>query len=461
MNKIWKRLTALALCAAMLSGCGSGAAAVPAEKEAEAGEGVTAHMALYPESASYPREEDYRKADGEIDWDAFDLAMDAWAADRSSRQDLAEENLEEIRSFLRDSASVFLGGDDRDNYIYSPLNVYIALGLLAEITEGESRQQILEAAHVSSLEEMEEKIQSLFLAAATDDGASKCLLGNSLWLSSRASYKEETVSRMTEKLYASVFEGTFGSAEMDQALRDWINEMTGNLLEDSVKNIQLDPATLAALCSTLYYKARWSDEFSAEDTKEKIFHGRDGDKEVMFMHANDTGHLYFGEHFTAYEKYFVDGGSMLFVLPAEGTSPADLLKDPELQEFLTLADSSSWENAGFGMVHADIPRFDLAEALDLIPGLKELGITDVFDPDRGDFSSLTDDRGVYVDSASHNTRVKIDEEGIEAAAYTMITAMGAALITQEYDFTLDRPFVFAVRSAAGIPLFTGVVNRIG
>ena len=91
-------------------------------------------MALYPESASYPREEDYRKADGEIDWDAFDLAMDAWAADRSSRQDLAEENLEEIRSFLRDSASVFLGGDDRDNYIYSPLNVYIALGLLAEIT---------------------------------------------------------------------------------------------------------------------------------------------------------------------------------------------------------------------------------------------------------------------------------------------------------------------------------------
>ena len=113
------------------------------------------------------------------------------------------------------------------------------------------------------------------------------------------------------------------------------------------------------------------------------------------------------------------------------------------------------------MVHADIPRFDLAEALDLIPGLKELGITDVFDPDRGDFSSLTDDRGVYVDSASHNTRVKIDEEGIEAAAYTMITAMGAALITQEYDFTLDRPFVFAVRSAAGIPLFTGVVNRIG
>ena len=38
MNKIWKKLTALALCAAMLSGCGSGAAAAPAGKEAEAGE---------------------------------------------------------------------------------------------------------------------------------------------------------------------------------------------------------------------------------------------------------------------------------------------------------------------------------------------------------------------------------------------------------------------------------------
>ena len=40
-------------------------------------------------------------------------------------------------------------------------------------------------------------------------------------------------------------------------------------------------------------------------------------------------------------------------------------------------------------------------------------------------------------------------------------AAGAALVEEEAYFTLDRPFVFAVRSMDGVPLFTGVVNQAG
>ena len=460
MKKIWKRVTAILLTGALLAGCGAAAAEVPETAEQEGTKDLVSHLAQYPASASYPREEDYLKADGEIDWEAFNLALDAWAKDNEEKSDLARENLEGLQSFLADSAAVFLGGDQEENHIYSPLNVYLALGLLAEITDGESRQQILEAAHAESMEDLEKKIQALFLASTLDDGVSKCLLGNSLWLSSQDSYKEETIDRMAKELYASVFEGTFGTPEMDQALQDWINEMTGGLLKDAAGNIKTDPATIAALCSTLYYKARWSDEFDPEQTREMPFHQAGGDVNAMFMHTDGNGHLYFGERFTAYEKYFVEGGSMLFILPAEGTSPQDLLQDKELLDFLALSDSSEWEKASYGVIHADIPKFDLTGAMDLIPGLKDLGVRDVFDEQKGDFSPLTEQKGVYVGSAVHNTRVKIDEEGIEAAAYTMITAMGAALISQEYTFTLDRPFVFAVRSSVGAPLFTGVVNTL-
>ena len=54
----------------------------------------------------------------------------------------------------------------------------------------------------------------------------------------------------------------------------------------------------------------------------------------------------------------------------------------------------------------------------------------------------------------------IDEEGCEAAAYVDIGVTGAAAPPpDEIDFTLDRPFLFAV--AKREILFAGIVNRAG
>ena len=69
--------------------------------------------------------------------------------------------------------------------------------------------------------------------------------------------------------------------------------------------------------------------------------------------------------------------------------------------------------------------------------------------------------GVFVSSAAHAARVKIDEEGCEAAAYTVeYTSNTAAPMApeEEIDFVLDRPFLFAITGNDGLPLFVGVVN---
>ena len=67
--------------------------------------------------------------------------------------------------------------------------------------------------------------------------------------------------------------------------------------------------------------------------------------------------------------------------------------------------------------------------------------------------------GVFLSSAKHAARVAIDEEGVTAAAYTVMMEAGAAEPPdEEIDFTLDRPFVFAITSQDGLPLFIGVVN---
>lgn len=67
---------------------------------------------------------------------------------------------------------------------------------------------------------------------------------------------------------------------------------------------------------------------------------------------------------------------------------------------------------------------------------------------------------IFLSKADHAARVAIDEEGVTAAAYTVMMMAGtAAPPEEEMDFVLDRPFLFAITGADGLPLFVGVVNR--
>jgi len=92
--------------------------------------------------------------------------------------------------------------------------------------------------------------------------------------------------------------------------------------------------------------------------------------------------------------------------------------------------------------------------------MKKLGIQDVFVPNKADFSPmLQDDEDTYLSSAQHAVRVKIDEEGVEAAAFTVMMMENAAMeMNDEVDFVLDRPFLFVITGANGLPLFTGIVE---
>ena len=91
-----------------------------------------------------------------------------------------------------------------------------------------------------------------------------------------------------------------------------------------------------------------------------------------------------------------------------------------------------------------------------------MGIEDAFDSNKANFSSLTTDgTPLFVNKAMHDARVKVNEHGVEAAAFTVyMLAEGAALPDEEVDFTLDRPFLYVVEGDTGIPLFVGAVNKL-
>ena len=79
-----------------------------------------------------------------------------------------------------------------------------------------------------------------------------------------------------------------------------------------------------------------------------------------------------------------------------------------------------------------------------------------------DFSAVTD-QPLFLSQALHGVRVKIDERGCEAAAYTMMaadTSAAPAPEVEEIEFILDRPFLFVITNRVGLPLFVGIVNQL-
>ena len=73
---------------------------------------------------------------------------------------------------------------------------------------------------------------------------------------------------------------------------------------------------------------------------------------------------------------------------------------------------------------------------------------------------MTDMDGIYLSQAEHAVRVAIDEEGVTAAAYTVMASAGSgAPPEEEVDFTLDRPFIFVVTNPNNVPMFIGIVNN--
>ena len=351
----------------------------------------------------------------------------------------------------------------------------MALSMLAETTGENTRQQILDLLQVDSIEALRERAAALWKDHYRDDGVITSILGNSLWLRDGMTYSQKTLDTLASDYYASSFSGQMGSEEYNQALRDWINAQTNGLLAEQAQGLEMAPETVLALASTIYFKAAWDNEFSKERTDTDTFHALGGDVDVDFMHNTLEGAAYYwGDNFTAVSLRFQQGGNMWLILPAEGCSVDELLQSGEAMDFLLYpkydryddqgnVTQEGWTGQKYLTVNLSMPKFDVSSDLDLIAGLKELGVTDVFDYTVSNFDPLgasTSDP-LYVSQAQHAARVKVDEEGCEAAAYTVIMAeCGAAMPPdEEVDFVLDRPFLFAVTGDSGLPLFVGAVNQ--
>ena len=416
--------------------------AVPSAEITELGK------AIYPDMPKhYNLTEDVYSPDSEDNYFEYTSKISELETDKSGNSEFVSKTLPQL---LKDN--------NGKNFVYSPSTLYFSLSLLSECVGGNTQSEILDLLGKDSTESVRNNSHNLWQKLYVDDGLSKSVSANSIWLRSDIEYNQQTIDTLKNNHYASSFSGDFENDKYTQKLRDWINEQTGSLLKESVQKEKFDSDTAMALVTATYFKSAWKSEFLPSDTAEATFHGADGDGVCDFMHQTLGSDYYWTDKFSAVKNH-LNVGYMSFILPDEDETIDDLLCDTEFLELVT--GNFNNINSKSAKINMSIPKFDITADLELIENLKSLGINDAFSEESADFSPLTTEVSLYLNKVSHATRVKIDEEGCEAASYVMtsgIISTGVPIL-EEVDFVLDRPFIFVVSGEDNLPRFIGVVNN--
>lgn len=383
-------------------------------------------------------------------------AYRAWWQNHMS--ELNQLDLHTPQTFFTDCAAAFLAdAEPGENRVIAPLNTYMAMAMLSETAAGDTQRELLKLLGERDIEALRKNANGLFRGTCVDDGLTTCLLNASLWLNRNFTYKKETLNVLRDDYYASVYAGEMGSSDFGDDFRAWLNYATGGLLQDSLNGAAFDPSDIAVLCSTLQFNAKWENNVILNE-QPGVFHGTLYDRECTMLTADAVDVFIEGASFTSVDKPLNDGWCVRFVLPKDGYTVDDLLRDRDTAAYVMGGQAGGSITSRYVILHEAIPAFDITDSTDLIPGLQSLGVGKCFSGE-ADFTPLTEDTGLFISAVRSDVRLILDKEGVTGAAAIRIHYSGAGMPEDEVWFTCDRPFLCVVLNRRyNVPLFAAVVN---
>jgi serpin B len=238
------------------------------------------------------------------------------------------------------------------------------------------------------------------------------------------------------------------------AINAWTSEQTHDRIPEIVPAGVLDEETLLVLVNALYLKAAWEEPFHAASTTASDFHLADGGLvQVPTMLGHVDAQVGAGDGWRSARLPYLGGTlAMTVVLPDAG----------RLADVEALVAERDWsavlEAPAHDRLELRLPRFTVRTSASLGELLAALGMPTAFTDD-ADFTGFTVEEPLKISEVLHEAFVAVDEDGTEAAAATaVVMARGAGIPAPPVPFVVDRPFLFAIHTAAdGDPLFVGRV----
>ncbi len=363
-----------------------------------------------------------------------------------------------------------------ENAVLSPLSVMRALALAGEGARGESRRALVEVvgdgpggclgAWGDLCADLEGRYASADGVAAggasPDDGTSDARavlrMASALWVAPDVAVRREYAAAAEARLRAPVIAVDFrddGEATASR-MNAWVAKATGGLIPRAVPEEGLPASTRVALTDALHFRAAWPEPLGGPiPTPFHPFEGPPvecgfvGWRDHLFRTAWDAG--------TAVALAYSGGQACLVLLLPREPGPEALER---LQRDLAAgALRRVLEEGTSGATIVRFPVVDLDAQRELTAALSRGPLAPAFSAS-ADLGDLSSGEPLRLDALLHAARLRVDENGTEGAAATV---MGLAVISADEPeeplvLVFDRPFLLAVLDRpTGVPFFVARV----
>lgn len=351
------------------------------------------------------------------------------------------------------------------NVVTSPHSVSTALAMTWVGARGASETRMRAAMRLPSLESASVHAsfnaidralaeQSTQPVSQENPRPARIKLANALWAQRGYSFQTPFLDTLAEHYGAGVWLTDFSTYPEPSRLsiNNWVSERTEGRIPSLLAQGTISPATVFVLTNAIHFIAGWRRVFDPARTAPADF--RVNAETVVRVPTMSIMARY---------PYAEGPGWKAVSLAYQGSDLAMLVMVPDAGGFATFERELTAERLEMiasatsdHIVTLSMPRFSFRSQLSLRPGLGAMGMAQEFVPDAPDFSGIDGTRRIFLKDVIHEGFIAVDENGTEAAAATAVIG-DVVSAPPPATLSIDRPFLFVIRSRNGTLLFLGRV----
>lgn len=351
--------------------------------------------------------------------------------------------------------------DAGKNIFVSPFSIQMVLAMTAAGAAGDTQTEMYNALGFNNFTgaDVSGFYHTLIPALQEVDNTTTFEIANSFWSKNRIKIKEAYIADIKDSFYAEVRTLPDDARQATGEINGWCSEKTHGMINKIVDEVP--ESTIVSLMNAIYFKGIWKNKFDKNRNTEEKFTNWDGTavKKTFMNQTFERARVYSDEYVEAMSVPYGNGAfAMTIIVPRSGVSLDKVLAGLDASSWAQYRDGGRWYETIFSM-----PRFEeeyAAEKL-CIDILQDMGMQKAF-CGAADFSAMSD-TPLCIDEIRHKAKIKVDEEGTEAAAVTYVgmrvTSVGPG--GETFYFKVDRPFLYFISEiSTGEILFCGAKNSL-
>ncbi|HAE93326.1 MAG TPA: hypothetical protein DCG65_02110 [Hyphomonas atlantica] len=339
-----------------------------------------------------------------------------------------------------------------DNIVYSPMSTTQAIGIVQLGARGETATQIEAVLGIREGEAGAKRLKGIREALVRDTQGATVRIANTLFLADDYRF-EPAYLDVASRLFGAQADTLDFKSQPDQAvaiINGWADKATEGLVPQVVTSANLNREAAAYLANATFFEGGWQQTFRGGrdapflfgDGSECDFHLMEGKFSVPFAEVGGwrAVRLAYGPPKQTNSARFV----LDVMMPTRRVANIPRLGAEAMAQIAAALSTAAPRN-----VLVEMPRFEADMRRNLIEPLRALGLSLPFDQARADLSGMSapGSKRLYIEEAFQVAKLQVHEQGTTAAAVTVPVPVpvGVPPPFEGIQFTVDRPFVFAIR----------------